>query len=248
MKKIRFLNGNALKIIGAILMTIDHIGYIFFPKLMILRYIGRLSFPIFALMISEGAKYTKNKFKYFFLVFLVGAICQLFYYFFSNYSLHMNILITFSLSILLIYVLQFTKYLLFNTSLNKVMKIVLSIAILLCSFTSVYLLSEVISFDYRIWGILTPVFASLFDFRNINVPAKLKKIDNYYLRLICLELGVFLVSLHSWKFQAYSLLAIFILLFYSEQKGKYNMKYFFYLFYPLHLAFLYGISILLQLL
>ena len=65
MKKIRFLSGNMLKVIAAITMTVDHIGVIFFPSSNILRIIGRIAFPIFAFMIAEGCKYTKNKFRYF---------------------------------------------------------------------------------------------------------------------------------------------------------------------------------------
>ena len=42
-----FLSGNMLKIIAAISMLIDHIGYMFFPDVIIFRIIGRLAFPIF---------------------------------------------------------------------------------------------------------------------------------------------------------------------------------------------------------
>ena len=57
------LSGNALKIIGAITMLIDHMGVVLFPGIAILRIIGRISFPIFAFMIAEGCRYTKNKLK-----------------------------------------------------------------------------------------------------------------------------------------------------------------------------------------
>ena len=55
------ISGSTLKIIGCILMLIDHIGYHLYPKIEILRIIGRLSMPIFAFLISEGCFYTKNK-------------------------------------------------------------------------------------------------------------------------------------------------------------------------------------------
>ena len=106
MSKLRILSGNILKIIAAISMVIDHIGFMFFPDLLILRLIGRIAFPIFAVMIAEGAKYTKNKLRYFLTIFLLGVICQVVYYFFDDHSLYMSILITFSISILLIYILN----------------------------------------------------------------------------------------------------------------------------------------------
>ena len=37
----------ALKILACALMVLDHIGFAFFPKIEILRTIGRLAFPIF---------------------------------------------------------------------------------------------------------------------------------------------------------------------------------------------------------
>lgn len=71
------ISGNVIKILAAILMVIDHIGVILFPNVLLLRIIGRLSFPLFAFMIAEGAKYTKNKLKYFLGIFILGIICQI---------------------------------------------------------------------------------------------------------------------------------------------------------------------------
>ena len=101
----RFLSGNTLKILAAIFMTIDHIGVILFPRVLLLRLIGRLAMPIYAFMIAEGCKYTRNRKKYFGTVFGLGAVCQTAYYLFDG-SLYFSILITFSLSILMIYALQ----------------------------------------------------------------------------------------------------------------------------------------------
>ena len=42
-----------------------------------------------------------------------------------------------------------------------------------------------------------------------------------------------------------SLLTLPLLALYNGQRGKGQMKYFFYLYYPLHLAVIYGISLLL---
>lgn len=58
------LSGNALRIIAALSMLIDHIGVILFPNVTILRIIGRIAFPIDAFMIAEGCANTKNKLWY----------------------------------------------------------------------------------------------------------------------------------------------------------------------------------------
>ena len=95
------LTGNQLKILALIAMTCDHVGLQLFPGCQMLRVIGRLAFPIFAYMIAEGAKYTKNRTKYFFQMFGLGFICQL-VYFFAMGSLYQCILITFSFSVVLV--------------------------------------------------------------------------------------------------------------------------------------------------
>lgn len=53
----------SLKIIASIFMLIDHVGAIF-DKPEIFRLIGRSVFPIFAYMIAQGCKHTKNINKY----------------------------------------------------------------------------------------------------------------------------------------------------------------------------------------
>ena len=225
-------------------MCIDHIGVIFFPRMYILRYIGRLAFPIFAFMISEGAKYTKNKLKYFLMIFIIGIICQLFNYFFNGHDLYMCIFITFSLSILLIYLLQFIKHLIFNTKGYKVIKIIGSVIFYSLVLIAVYVLNKYIEIDYGFFGILTPVLISLVDFKGVNVTNKIKYIDNHYVRLIMLTIGLVLLAFSYIPSQFIALFSVLILLFYSGKKGKYKMKYFFYIFYPLHLAILYGLSLL----
>ena len=107
------LSGNMLKILAAIFMTIDHIGLLFFPTEMIFRIIGRLAFPIFAFMIAEGARYTKHRLRYFLSVFILGVICQI-VYFVTSESLYMCILITFSLSLIMLFTLKDLKIAIFK--------------------------------------------------------------------------------------------------------------------------------------
>ena len=66
--------------------------------------------------LSLNAIYTKNKLKYFLLIFLLGACFQIVFYVVEK-SLYMGILIAFSTSILMIYAMQFFKSKLFNGKL-----------------------------------------------------------------------------------------------------------------------------------
>ena len=242
MSKIRFLNGNTLKLLAALFMLIDHAGLLLFPRIRLFRFIGRLSMPIFAFMISEGAKYTRNKTNYFLGIASLAFICQAVYYFYGN-SLYMSILVTFSLSILIIYAMQNAKKALFQN--DKSAKI--SSVWLFC-FTLVfaYAFTHIFSVDYGFIGVMMPVFASIPDFKDIDAPQKVKAIDNLYVRILLMGILVFYLGLKSAPYQHFALLSLPLLMLYSNKRGKLKLKYFFYVFYPVHLLALEGISMLLR--
>ena len=244
MKSLRILNGNALKFLAAALMVVDHIGFMFFPDILIFRIIGRLSMPMFALALSEGCRYTKNKAKHFALLFALALICQVVYYFFDNGSLYMCILVTFSLAVLNIYAMQNFKKRLFDGSSAALQTV--SGLLFACTVAGTYILCNFCSpviIDYGFWGCMTPVLASVFDFRNIDAPESLKKLDCLPLRVICLWLGLWLIALYQLPstLPFWALASLPLLLLYSGEKGKMKTKYFFYIFYPLHLVVLEGI-------
>ena len=99
------LTGNQLKIIAMITMTCDHVGMQIFPHLQWLRLIGRLAMPIYAYMIAEGCRHTRDRKKYLLRLFGMGALCQV-VYLIAMGSLYQCILITFSLSVMLICLLD----------------------------------------------------------------------------------------------------------------------------------------------
>lgn len=83
------LNGNQLKMIAILAMTIDHIAWTFFPGYRIdaipltMHIIGRLTAPIMMYFIAEGFYHTKNVKKYIVRMFLFAipshfAYCLLF--------------------------------------------------------------------------------------------------------------------------------------------------------------------------
>jgi hypothetical protein len=244
LKSTRVINMNALKFLAAAFMLVDHIGYIFFPQVLFLRIVGRISMPLFAFALSEGCRYTKNKTKHFLLLFALAVLCQTVYYFFDDGNLYMSILVTFSLSVLTIYALQFFKQKLFDKKadgLDKFLSFILLQAILLCDFT----LCQTLTIDYGFWGVMLPVFASLFDFRGIPAPDLLQKLDCLPVRVCALAIGLIFLACSFGGIAFYAFFAIPILLLYNGEKGQWNTKYFFYIFYPLHLALLQGISMLL---
>ena len=92
------LSGNQLKLIALISMTVDHLGLILFGQYTVLRILGRLAFPIFAYMIAEGCRYTRSMGKYLASLLAVALLCQT-AYFVTLGSLYMCIMVTFSLSV-----------------------------------------------------------------------------------------------------------------------------------------------------
>lgn len=221
MRRITF-SSNVLKIIAAFCMMIDHIGYIFMPKVTLMRVIGRLAFPLFAFMIAEGCRYTRNRLRYFLCVAVFAAAMQGVYFIFTK-SMYMNVFVTFSCSILLVYAL--------HSDFSKHTRAILFVFIL----SAVYILNLYVKMDYGFWGCMLPVFASNYKSSGGNI-----------FRVAGFALGLLLLSASIGGIQPYCLLSLPFLLCYNGKRGKYNLKYFFYIFYPAHLAVLYCINILIN--
>jgi len=86
-KRHLFIDGFVLKIIGLLTMTLSHIGLImiafgFFSEGtagydagIVLQYIGRVAFPIFAFLLAEGLRHTKDRSNYLLRLAIICAIC-----------------------------------------------------------------------------------------------------------------------------------------------------------------------------
>ena len=220
------LTGNQLKLLALITMTCDHIGVSLFPQVGWLRIVGRLALPIFAYMIAEGCHYTRNRRRYFLQLFALAIVCQIVYFIASGERL-LSILFTFSLSILMIYALQYCK----------AKPGALRIALFLAVVAGVYGLNRVLTIDYGFWGCMVPVFAAAF--RDTNCYSR-------PLSVTMLGIGLILLSCSLEPLQFFCLAALPLLYAYNGKRGKLNLKYFFYIFYPTHLVVLEGIAMLMR--
>lgn len=251
LEKVRFLNGNQIKIIAAISMLLDHIGVTLYPQNMLLRILGRAAMPFFAFMIAEGCRYTKNKPLHLGLIAGFGVAFQTVYYLFCR-DTYLNIFITFSLSILVIYAMQHFKKCLFDKEKSLLLQIASGLLFvgsicfvwIFCAIGERYLYYTV---DYGFWGCMLPVFASIFDFHQTPAPTLLQKTDCLPLRVCAMILGYAFFQRSSFMPQItmYAFAFIPLLFFYNGKKGKANMKYFFYIFYPAHLVLLQAIAMFL---
>lgn len=224
------LSNNQLKIIAMISMFIDHLGLQIFPTESIYRIIGRIALPIFAYMIAEGCKYTRKRWLYLVKILSLGLICQVVYFIVDNGSLYQGILITFSLSISIIFTVD--KFI--NTK-RIITKICMSFILAILGFISIGLpiifKNQGFIIDYGIIGILMPVLI-------YYSKGKANKLRVLFM-LIAFR-GLFKGGIEHFNFLALPFLAL-----YNEKRGKLKMKYAFYIFYPLHLVFIYAIDILL---
>ena len=224
------LTNNQLKIIACISMLIDHLGVVVFPGIPILRIIGRIAFPIFAYMIAEGCRYTKNKVKYLGIILAMATAFQIVYFVFMN-DLYQGILVTFSLSIAIIFSLEAVSS--SDSPTHKLLGLLgLTAALFVAIGCPIIFKSEGFIFDYYEWGIFLPVMIYF-------APNKWAKLGVSAIMLA-------LMSIYCDSLQWWSLISVGLLALYNGERGKAKMKYFFYIFYPAHLVIIYIIMFLMQ--
>ena len=203
-------------------MLVDHIGWLLFPEILWLRIVGRLSFPLFCFFIAEGLHYTKNYKKYLLRLFVFVIISQIPYYFATNTVYKLNILFTFLLSILIVKLIE-------KLNKDKVVLCIYLAAIFLLIFASDFFSI----FEYGLYGVLLVL---LFYFlKNKNLKLSLASV-----LMLCYSIFLTLVFENSINnfIQCFAVLSLVLIYFYNGFKGKFNLKYLFYVFYPLHLFIL----------
>ena len=203
-----------LKIIGIITMFLDHYHYIVGGS-EILNIVGRIAFPIFAFTLSEGYTHTRNLKKYLLRLFIFAVGIQLPSILF-NYNYPMNVFFTLFFGLLAIYVFNFK-------SIRIKPKFLWLIKISLIGF--ILFISQKYEFDYGIYGILLIMNFNIF--RN----DKFKILMNFLILNTFNKIFPNVFGLTDTQF--FSLISLIFIFMYNGKKGR-SMKYFFYLFYPIH--------------
>lgn len=223
-----------LKIIALITMFIDHIGYVIFPNQFWLRYIGRIAFPIYAFLISEGLKKTSNIKKYLRNLLILALISELFYDLCFNKNINFfyktNTVYTLFIASLSIYLYNknsdnIIKYLslLLGLSISHILKTDYDILGVLLIFIFYFLHNK---YEYLIYGI---IWVNIKYLSNISYILQYIFNKNIYLSNIYIinSLGLYL----------FTIVPFLIIMFYNNKKGN-SLKYIFYILYPLHLFIL----------
>lgn len=180
---------------------------------------------------QRGCRYTRNKARYFGSVFACGAVCVIAFLPFGGF--YGNALITLSLSILLLYGVEAWK------SSGKLRFLVLTAALA----AAFYLLCRTVYIDYGFAGRapagLRRAGRILWEHVFVGIPPVIGERLGFAVGLLALA-GVM------GGLQRFCVLAIFPILLLGNERGKWKMKHFFYIYYPAHLAVIGAVRMVLE--
>ena len=216
--KPRGFSSAALKLIAAAAMLCDHICVILFPGTIWLRWIGRLSMPIFAYLTAEGLRHTSDRKRYIGRVAALGVLCQAAFVVSGGDWKYVNVILTYAMTLAVIS--------LFDSALGTRGSVYCGAAFVSAALFLVLLM--ILDFSY---GFIVPA-----------ITASAYFIGNRRYRFIAVTAALLTYSAYcasrGYGYQAFSLFAVPVLVLYDGRKGAALPKYFFYVFYPAHLALL----------
>ncbi len=227
------LSGSSLKLIACISMLADHSAKIFgftgAAELLFCDVIGRLAFPIFAFLLTEGFQHTGNFRKYFSGLLLFALLSEIPYDLtvseaepqILNFT-HQNTLFTLCLGLLMLACIKKAETLLYSKASAYTLISLADLTIVI----SFAFGAQFLKVDYGFIGIAC--IGAMYLCRMDTLRAA-------FFGCVCLNLEFFSIP--------GAFLSLIPLSAYDGTRGK-QRKYFFYLFYPLHLLFLGAINLL----
>ena len=230
-----------LKLLAIIAMTVDHTALVFVPEDTLLYYFmrmfGRLTAPIMAFLIAEGFQHTRSRKKYFFRLAAFALISQPLYYVMNfgqlpdsllNMIGNWNVMVSLALALLCLIVLE--------SRLPETPRLIL-VAVLISLGT------------FADWSLMIPVWTVIFyvfrkDFQ--------KKAILFAVASVVLQTVIFAKYFDSFAlftFQYGTLFALIPISLYNGERGSVRhrklQRWFFYFYYPAHMAALLGVRALL---
>lgn len=234
----------SLKLIAIICMTIDH-AYKLMPNFFgrfseytiplfgitfsvtgLIIQVGRMAFPIFAYFIAEGSAHTKSFEKYLSRLLIFALLSELpFDFGFSGtFTIQsQNVMWTFFLGVLAIYL--FEKL--------KPYYILSAVCVLICAF-----LARTFHTDYSVFGVILIFAIYIAKGKHMKLFATALLITAYYLVNRGLLSAIMTVNVANIINRSipffFTLLTVPLLSSYNGRRGI-GMKWFFYIYYPLHI-------------
>ena len=225
----------ALHIIAMIFMLCDHMWATILDYEW-LTCIGRIAFPIFAFLITEGYIHTSNINKYIKRMVIFAIITEIPFNLMVSaspiYPFHQNVLWTFVISLLTL------KYLNFDNTKNIFKSILINIlAIIIATITMC---------DYFGAGVMMVV--GFYIFRKSKLLQLLMMI---YVNMILIQGYSYPIDIAGYTYyfpqQGFAILSLIFIWLYNGKQGYHAkwFKIFCYAFYPLHMLILYILTIVL---
>ena len=214
---LKIFNGFSLKLIMTIFMLIDHIGYFIPQTPHWFRWLGRIVAPIFVFLSTEGYRHTRDVKAYMKRLFVAAAI---------------------------MFVGNSIVWLIFRRDIFLSNNIFLSLALgvaLLCNLekedrNNGHIALIFISSQFAEGSFIVPAMVLIFHYFKEDK----KKLSISYILLSSIFLldGFSYNALFVENPQWMMVFALPFILMYNGKRGP-NIKYFFYIFYPIHIWFLY---------
>ena len=221
------LNANHLKLIAIIAMTIDHFTDLIYPGFPAnpiaigLHIIGRLTAPIMWFFVSEGFFYTHNVKKYMFRLFIFAIISHFAYCFAFNISYIPNSLFNQSSVMYPLFIAVLVLYINEKTNMNNILKHILVFILVWSAFPAN-------------WSSIAVLSVIGMYYNRGNLEKQMKTIMPWV--LLYGVISFFFVNKLYGIIQVFVILVYPLLKMYNGKKGKCSwMKWFFYIYYPLHL-------------
>lgn len=244
--KVQFINTFMLKLIAIIVMTIDHTGHMLgidyingrnylsdtftYDQYIMLRTIGRIAFPIFCYLIVEGFFYTRNVWKYSGRLLVFALISQIPFNLMQTREIYTpgcntNVFFTLFFGLLAVTVLdacikaakkakENPDYVTFSNGRYYAVGIIFAVAMML--------VAETLKTDYDSLGVIIILLFYIFRGKPVRL-------------FISLYLAIYYLSTN---LEMYALYAFIPILLHNKKKGP-GLKYFFYVYYPLHITVLF---------
>ena len=235
----------ALKLIAEFAMFGDHFCAAMFDTLAlpwnrdiywVIRSAARIAFPIFGFQLSEGLRYTSNKWKYLLRLCIFAVVSEPFF----NRALFGSWQDRYHQSVYVTLILGFFVMLLIQKGGEKkgAARILIWVSVPLVSFVLAFLAEMVFFTDYGGAGVF---MLTIFGINTLPFPEIRKDPrKEFFLRTGIFLLAALVLFLCTNSSEAYALFGVIPVAFYSGIHGKMSkkMRIFFYAFYPLHLAVL----------
>lgn len=235
-QRIQCLDGFQLKLLAMTCMVCSHISTTILWGTHWLDCIGRLAFPIYAFLLAEGFRHTKNFKKYLVRMFLFALAAELPFNLMSEggvfYPFHQNVLFTFCLSLLMMAWIEKAE----DKSRSR-----FALRAVLAAVTG-YLLGFITFVDYFGYGVLMVLLFYLFHEKVYGWAVELAAM--IYINWEMIGGLVFPTVILGREIdipqQGFAILALIPIWLYNGKQGPHSkgIQYVWYAFYPAHMLVL----------